>query len=282
MSTNPSSALIEKLKAGGEVAEADIARIPFGFEDSAGFALMQRAAQLMAASSLVPQQFRGNIADCVIAIEMARRLGASPLAVMQSMYIVHGRPAWSAQFIIACLNASGRFSPLRFEMRGEGPARACVAWAIDKAAGDRLEGPEVSIEMAKKEGWYDRKGKDGGAASKWPTMPELMLRYRAASFFGRLYAPDIMMGMQTAEEVEDRIIEHDGSGEGLVEKIRATSRARRVPPPEQEKPAPPPEVDHTPNPDVPAGDIGADEKDASTSPASTRKRAEAPAGMVLE
>ena len=269
MSTNPSSSLVEKLKA-GDIPEADTARIPFGFEDSAGFALMQRAGQLMAASTLVPQQFRGNIADCVIAIEMARRLGASPLAVMQSMYIVHGRPAWSAQFVIACLNASGRFSPLRFEMSGEGERRACVAWAIDKASGDRLEGPEVSIEMAKKEGWYDRKAKDGSAASKWPTMPELMLRYRAASFFGRLYAPDIMMGMQTAEEVEDRIIEHDGSGEGLVEKIRAKGRARA-------QPEEAPQVDQAPNAEVPAGDIGAD-----APPPSPRQRAEAPAGMVLE
>jgi hypothetical protein len=34
-------------------------------------------------------------------------------------------------------------------------------------------------------------------------MPELMLRYRSAAFFARLYAPDITLGMQTAEEVED-------------------------------------------------------------------------------
>lgn len=46
-------------------------------------------------------------------------------------------------------------------------------------------------------GWFSKDG------SKWRTMPELMLRYRAASFFGRLYAPDILYGMQTTEEVED-------------------------------------------------------------------------------
>lgn len=220
--------LVEKLKSGGLTSQQDaqdgaIAQIPFGFEDSAGFALMQRAAQLLAASTLVPQQFRGNIADCVIAIEMARRLGASPLAVMQNMYIVYGRPAWSSQFVIACLNASGRFSPLRFEMRGAGPTRSCIAWVIDKTTGDRLEGAEVSIEMAKKEGWYDRKSKDGSPASKWPTMPELMLRYRAASFFGRLYAPDIMMGMQTREELDDHAVEHDFTETDLVHKIRAAN-----------------------------------------------------------
>ena len=34
-------------------------------------------------------------------------------------------------------------------------------------------------------------------------MPELMFQYRAASFFGRLYAPDILKGMQTVDEVKD-------------------------------------------------------------------------------
>lgn len=268
MSNDSGSALVEKLKAKETMAATqEAANVQFGFADSAGFAMMQRAAQLLASSTLVPQQFRGNISDCVIAIEMARRLGASPLAVMQSIYIVHGRPSWSAQFIIACLNASGRFSPLRFEMSGDGMTRACVAWATDLATGDRLDGPAVTIAMAKAEGWYDRKGKDGAAASKWPTMPELMLRYRAAMFFGRLYASDIMMGMQTREELEDRIIEHgsqDTTAQTLPAKIKAA--AGKLPhkptgavPPEEDE-APTEEPDHTPEPGVPPGDIGADDE----------------------
>lgn len=279
MSTTDATALVDKLKAKEMSAAQDASQsIQFGFTDSAGFAMMQRAAQLLAASTLVPQQFRGNISDCVIAVEMARRLGASPLAVMQSIYIVHGRPSWSAQFIIACLNASGRFSPLRFEMRGEDASRACVAWATDLATGDRLDGPEVSIAMAKAEGWYDRKGKDGSAASKWPTMPELMLRYRAATFFGRLYASDIMMGMQTREELEERISEHepqDTTGQNLATKIRSKKAAPNEA-----------EVDHTPAPGVPPGEIGADESDtqerSKEPPPSARQRVKAPAGMVVE
>jgi hypothetical protein len=51
--------------------------------------------------------------------------------------------------------------------------------------------------MAKAEGWLTRAG------SKWQSMPELMIRYRAASFFGRLYCPDILNGMYTADEVAD-------------------------------------------------------------------------------
>lgn len=156
----------------------------------------QRMAQLLASSELVPKQYTGNVANCVIALEMAGRIGASPLAVMQNLYIVHGRPAWSSQFLVACVNASGRFSPMRYAMSGEGDSRACVAWANDRA-GERLEGPSVSIAMAKAEGWHDKQG------SKWKTMPELMLRYRAATLFARLYAPELTMGINTDDEVID-------------------------------------------------------------------------------
>ena len=111
------------------------------------------------------------------------------MAVMQNMHIIHGRPSWSSAFIIAALNASGLFSPLRFVLSGSADDKnlTCAAWAIDKASGDQLDGPEVTWKMAVDEGWVDKKG------SKWKTMPELMVRYRAAAFFGRLYAPHILM-----------------------------------------------------------------------------------------
>lgn len=168
-----------------------------GFDDPEAFKQIQRVAKVFTSSQLVPTTFQGdqNLGNAIIALNMAKRMGADPLAVMQNIYIVHGKPSWSSQFIIACLNSCGRYSPLRFKIEGEGENRTCTAWAIEKGTNERLEGPPVSIGMAKKEGWL---GKNG---SKWLTMPELMLRYRAATFFGRLYAPELMMGMGTAEEM---------------------------------------------------------------------------------
>ena len=167
------------------------------FTDMALFENGQRMAKLLAASDLVPQQFRNNIANTLIALEMSTRTGSSPLAVMQSMYIVHGRPSWSATFIIASINACGRYSPLRFKMEGEGDELSCRACAIEKETGEMLTGPPVSIKTAKAEGWFGKQG------SKWQTMPELMLHYRAATLFGRLYAADILMGMRTDDELDD-------------------------------------------------------------------------------
>lgn len=169
------------------------------FSNRANFELAQRMATALSQSSLVPEAYRGNIPNCLIVLEMANRIGCSPLMAAQNLDIINGRPSWRSTFIIASINSCGRFSPLRFTMRGEGMARACVASVIEKATGEILEGPEVSMAMAKAEGWYDKSG------SKWKTMPELMLRYRAAAFFGRLYAPEMLLGMQTAEENSDVI-----------------------------------------------------------------------------
>lgn len=167
--------------------------------ENAAFELLQRQAKMFSASSLVPKEFQGNIANCAIGINIAKRLGADPFMVLQNIDIIHGRPSFRATFLIAMVNAAGRFEPLQFGMYGEEgkPNRACVAWTKSKPDGTTLEGPKITLEMAKAEGWSTKAG------SKWLTMPELMLRYRAAAFFARLYAPDITLGMMTAEEAHD-------------------------------------------------------------------------------
>lgn len=172
--------------------------------ESAAFEMLQRQAKMFAASSLVPKEFGGNVANCAIGINIAKRLGADPFMVLQNIDIIHGRPSFRATFLIAMVNAAGRFEPLQFRMEGtEGkPDRSCVAWTKSKPDGTLLEGPKISLEMAKAEGWSTKNG------SKWLTMPELMLRYRAAAFFARLYAPDITLGMMTAEEAAD-VVERD-------------------------------------------------------------------------
>ncbi len=165
--------------------------------ETAAFELVQRQAKMLASSTLVPKEFQGNMANCAIGLNIAKRLGADPFMVLQNIDVIHGRPSFRATFLIAMVNASGRFSPIKFKLDGEGAERTCYAYATDKASGETVEGPVVSMAMAKAEGWSTKSG------SKWLTMPELMLRYRSAAFFARLYAPDITLGMQTAEEVED-------------------------------------------------------------------------------
>jgi hypothetical protein len=163
------------------------------FEDA------QRIAKALASSTLIPTQFQGQqgFANCLVALEIANRMNISPFLAMQHLHVIHGRPSWSSSFIIAMVNGSGRFSPLRFEMSGEGESLACYAVATDVKSEQELKGPTITIAMAKKEGWFSKNG------SKWQTMPELMIRYRAAAFWGRLYASDLLLGIQSQEEVVD-------------------------------------------------------------------------------
>lgn len=179
--------------------EAQLPAVRMGFGDLQGFELMQRASKALSMSTLVPQQFQNSLPNCLIALEMAQRIGASPLMVMQNLYIVHGRPGWSAKFLIASFNQCGRFSALRFEWEGERGTDAwgCRAWAIEKSTSEKIVGPLITIALSKEEGWYAKSG------SKWKTIPELMLTYRAAAWLVNTHAPEISMGLNTADELGD-------------------------------------------------------------------------------
>lgn len=169
------------------------------FSTISNFEDAQRMAKMLATSDLVPKNYQGNIANTMIALEMANRINVSPFQVMQNLDIIQGKPSWRSTFIIAALNSCGRFKPLKFEFVGtdsQSDSYGCRAYT-DDLDGNRITGPLVTWLMVKAEGWLSKPG------SKWKTMPELMFQYRAASFFGRLYAPDILNGMQSVEELKD-------------------------------------------------------------------------------
>lgn len=257
-----------------EPREASMPAVTMGFGSLQSFELMQRAAKVLAGSTLVPTAYRAftekkefgkvvgyeqngsGLPNCIVALNMAERMRADPLMIMQNLHIIEGRPSWSSAFIVAAINTCGRFAPLRYELSRPGEPteveytatewhnrqktqvkkkvtvrhQTCIAWTVEKGTEipkfsleemrgktllqlcreygvPVLESPEVSIQMAIDEGWLTKNG------SKWQTIPELMLRYRCASFFGRLYAPEILMGLHTTEEVHDYIpAEADSQG----------------------------------------------------------------------
>lgn len=191
------------------------------YSDLNSFENAQRICKMLSTSTLVPKEYQNNLPNTMIAYEMSVRTGMSVFMVMQNLDIIQGRPSWASKYVIAALNSCGRFSPLQFEYKdlgektvnyikteGYGQNRtkkaesikvhdqSCRAYARN-VHGDVIYGPTVTIEMAVKEGWYTK------SDSKWPNMPEVMLSYRSAKFFGNLYAPDVLMGMLSSDEVED-------------------------------------------------------------------------------
>ena len=175
--------------------------VSVGLTTISGFELAQRAAKMLSSSTLVPKDYQGaaGLPNCIIALNMANRMGADPLMIMQNLVVVHGRPTWSSQFLIATFNSCGRFTAMRFEFFGEKgtDSYGCRATATEKSTGEKLTGTDVTIGIAKAEGWYGRNG------SKWKTMEQQMLTYRAASWFVRTIAPELSMGLHTQDEIVD-------------------------------------------------------------------------------
>lgn len=179
------------------------------FDSLQSFELGQRMAKALASSMLIPTAFQGKTADCMLALEIAHRLQVSPLAVLQNIYMVHGKPSFSAKFMISAFNASPDFGPLRYEQKGdEGTmSRGCRALAFDKVQNKPVYGPWITMDLAKAEGWLGKKG------SKWQTMPEKMLMYRAAAWFIDTYAPELMIAAPSMDgeliEVEPIVLDPD-------------------------------------------------------------------------
>ena len=167
------------------------------YHSADSFEFAQRQAKSLADSQLVPKQYQGQqgLSNCLVALEMSKRMNLSPLTVMQNLNVIHGKPYWSAQFIASTIMSCGRFSNFDYLVKGQGETLEvqCVATRLEDKK--QVKGTAVSMRMARMEGWTKN--------SKYTSLPELMLRNRAATFFGRQYIPDLLLGVQTSEEVVD-------------------------------------------------------------------------------
>tara|TARA_Y100000114_G_scaffold668_1_gene573 strand:+ start:59 stop:670 length:612 start_codon:yes stop_codon:yes gene_type:complete len=167
------------------------------YKNKDSFELAQRQAKSLCESNLVPISYQGQkgLPNCLVAIEMSKRMKLSPLAVMQNLNVIHGTPTWSAQFITSQILGCGRFTNFDYLIKGEGDTLEvqCVATRLEDQ--QIVKGTTASMRMARLEGWTRN--------PKYTSMPELMLRNRAATFFGRQYIPDLLLGVQTSEEVVD-------------------------------------------------------------------------------
>lgn len=175
---------------------------------------MQSMAEYMSKSNIIPSAYQNKPANCYVALEFAQRIGCNAMMVMQNLDIIQGKPSWSSKFMIAVANDCGKYTPIRYEFSGtEGQDDwGCRAYMTEIATGEKLIGVKVTIKMAKDEGWHGKKG------SKWQTMPELMLQYRAAAFLLRTYAPELVMGLHTVEERQDMINITPDRGETAAER----------------------------------------------------------------
>lgn len=187
------------------------------------YANLEQKAERYAKSSMVPQNYRGNQADCYVAVEMAERMNVSPLMVMQNLYVVKGKPSWSGQACMAMIRNCGTFRGVRHVYVGTPgtESRGCYVEALDAVTGEKVIGVTVTIAMAKAEGWTSN--------PKWRNMPELMLAYRASTFFARVHCPEMLMGCSTEGEVEDGEPEQSITAQSLTDALKGATEPQESP-----------------------------------------------------
>lgn len=158
-----------------------------------------KMANMLAQSTIVPQAYRGNTGNCINAIDIANRMGLSPIMVMQNSQVVQGNFTWKGSACKGLIDNCGRFKKTRYVFVGTPNTDdwGCYLEAFDTETEETVKGAVVTIKMAKDEGWYNKNG------SKWKTMPEIMMQYRSATFFARAYCPQALMGFYTTDEMID-------------------------------------------------------------------------------
>jgi hypothetical protein len=195
-----------------------------GFHSGPAFALLRTTAEFLSKCDIIPKQFIGHIPNCAVALNMAQRMGADPLMLMQNMDVIYNRPSFRAKFLIATFNVSGDFSKLHYEWNDRDKPMTdewgCRAFATEKESGEILHGPWVKWKMVKAEGWDKKNG------SKWMTIPELMFMYRAGAWFINTHCPELSMGLRTAEEEEDIQTAKD-----ITSQVEVIERKTNMPPP---------------------------------------------------
>lgn len=260
-----------------------------------GFALAQRIASAFATSDAVPAQFRSYqlkkvgqqeqwvenpaaMGNCIVAIEVAQAVGMSVTAVMQNADVIEGKLRWSDRFVVAGINASRRFTPLRFDVKNLGPVEATykektgwdnaarkpiftersvkldnyqsIAWALPH--GFSVPAGIYTLDQARAaslpviEGppvsmkLAVEEGWYGKPGSKWQTeLKHKMLMMRSGRFFGDIHAPDIVMGIGRTSDEERDVIDLAPQADGSYSVDLASLKSD---PPPQSPPQEPGEV----------------------------------------
>lgn len=150
-------------------------------------------ANALAASDLVPPHFQKKPSNVLIALEFAHRNNIAPFAAMQSMFVVHGRVGMSASMAISLARKHNVWKKMTYKTTGSGPSLAVTAVAT--LHDDSEASATVTMGMANEAGWSKN--------AVYKSIPEQMLKYRAATFLIRSHFPEVLFGMQTTEEIED-------------------------------------------------------------------------------
>lgn len=173
--------------------------------DDTLFNQCHRLAQIMASGACtVPKHLQGNVGDCFAIVGQALRWGFDPYAVAQKTHLVNGVLGYEAQLIIAVINGKAPIEGrLKFEHYGDwskvktktdSPADVGVRVSAVMRGDDEPTVLELSMAQV------------GTVRNSplWAADPRQQLAYLAAKRWARLHCPDVILGLYSEDELEDR------------------------------------------------------------------------------
>jgi hypothetical protein len=151
-------------------------------------------SKLIANSNFVPQEYRGKPGDILVCLQMGAELGLSPLAALQSISVINGKPSVWGDGAIALVQASGLLVDHAEDVEGEGDERYGYCRMVRRGRATPYM-KKFSIADAKRAGLWGR--------NVWKGYPDVMLVARARSACMRAAFPDVLKGVITREEAID-------------------------------------------------------------------------------
>lgn len=174
-------------------------------------------ADMLSKSNMVPKDYQGNPANCIIAMQWGMEIGLQPLQAMQNIAVINGRPAIWGDAMLAIVRGSGLL-----ERIAEDPTDAgCTC--IVKRKGEPEVTRTFTLEDAKRAGLAGKQG-------PWQQHPKRMMQMRARAFALRDVFPDVLRGVHIAEIAQDEPAERDmGAAEDVTpQKAAPKSRAEKA------------------------------------------------------
>lgn len=164
--------------------------------DGAALDHRYRLAKAFSMSGMVPVHFANKPEACLVAMLYAEQLGEHPMLLFQEMTVINGRPSTSARFAISRANRSGLLQgPITWASQGSGDALEVTASATLRETGEVITAT-VTMREAQADQWTRN--------PKYKSIPEQMLRWRAATRLINLYMPEVLFGLGVKEEAEVR------------------------------------------------------------------------------
>lgn len=164
---------------------------------------VMRLAEFMASGRVTcPKHLQGNPADCAAIIMQAMRWGMDHNVVAGKTHLVNGNLGYEAQLIIALLNSSPLLAT-RLDFRFS-DGWAGLGGKDDKDAGHWCEAFATLRGESQPRALRVSMAQVGGVRNSpnWATDARQQLAYLTAKRWGRLHAPDVVMGVYTPDELQ--------------------------------------------------------------------------------